>query len=278
MQLAEIEELHAEHLRPRYGTTTPDELNYIQKLIIRHKPKRFIEIGTASGLSTGFIARFMEENGGESVTSIDYSAKFFGQADKPVGFLAPKIYPSGPVQVDIIPRKSALDLQEMGGEWDMAFIDANHQHPWPIVDTLAVAPHMRGSKVVIHHDLQLYRRFKELRGIGPRVLFNEMPDSHRHADIAGGWNIFSVDLNLDKALLEEVAIGALSMPWTSFPSLTPTEVRKFEAILAAYYSSNLLNEFRLCQKLFRHSMPRRALFSLRRFLAESAEKAGVRQR
>lgn len=278
MQLAEIEDIQSQHLRPDYGTTTPDELNYIQKLIIKHRPKRFIEIGTASGLSTGFIARFMAENGGESLTSIDYSSKFFGQAEKPVGFLTPQIYQSGPVKIEIIPRKSALDLQDIGGTWDMAFIDANHQHPWPTLDTLAVAPHMRGSKVVIHHDLQLYRRFKELKGIGPRVLFNEMPDSHRHADIAGGWNIFSIDLKLDKALLEEVAIGALSMPWTSFPSLTPTEVRKFEAILAEHFSQNLLDEFRLCRKHFRDSMPTRLVFALRRFLAESAEKAGLRQR
>ena len=265
-------------MRPGFGTTTPDELDYIQRLIAQHRPKRFLEIGTASGLTTGFIARFMEENGGTSVTSIDLSAKFFGQKDKPVGYLAREIYDGHAVDITIHPRLSALDLAQLYGPWDMAFIDANHQHPWPTVDTLALAPHLSGPKIVVHHDLQLYRRFRFLRGIGPRVLFNEMPDSHRHADIAGGWNIFSIDLTLEDAVMEQVAIGALSMPWTSRPTLTASETERFENILGAHYSPDLLKEFRECRRTNRVSLPSRINFSVRRFLAQTLEDLKKRQR
>ncbi|MBD3662997.1 class I SAM-dependent methyltransferase [Sulfitobacter aestuariivivens] len=278
MHLNDIETLHAQHLRPGFGTTTPDELDYIQRLIATHKPKRFVEIGTASGLSTGFIARFLEENGGQSVTSIDLSAKFFGAPGQPVGYLARDIYRGDSVKIDILPRKSALDLGDLGGPWDMAFIDANHQHPWPMVDTLALAPHLTGPKIVVHHDLQLYRRFKYLRGVGPRVLFNEMPDSHRHADIAGDWNIFSIDLTLEPAIFEEVAIGSLSMPWTARPSLTATEIARFEEILEAHYSPHLRAEFRECQETYRVSVPARAAFAARRALAQTLETLGLRKR
>lgn len=278
MLLEEIQRLHGQFVQPGFGTTTPEELDYIQRLIAQHRPKRVVEIGTASGMTTGFMAHFMAENGGESITSIDLSAKFFGDADKPVGYLASKVYPDTQIDMQILPRTSALDFARLGGPWDLAFIDANHQHPWPTVDTLALAPHLRGPKIVIHHDLQLYRRFRVMRGIGPRVLFNEMPDSHRHADSADGWNIFSIDLTLDPEVLEHVAIGALSMPWTSRPSLTRSETARFENVLKESYSPYMLQEFRSCRKHNRVSLPSGMLFASRRMLAQALETLNLRQR
>jgi len=276
VHIDDLTALHAQHLRPGFGSTTADELDYIQRLIAQHKPKRFIEIGTASGLTTGFIARFMAENGGAEVTSIDLSDRFFGQTDQPVGYLAKEIYQGRDVTIDIHPRTSALNLARLDGGWDMAFVDANHQHPWPTLDTLALAPFLRGPKIVIHHDLQLYRRFRKMRGIGPRVLFNEMPDSHRQANIAGGWNIFSLDLSLPAPLLQEVAIGALSMPWTSQPPLTGTDVARFETLLRDHYTAHLLQEFQDCRAANRAPAPRRAMLAARRAVAQVLEHLGLR--
>ena len=266
MDLSEIERIHAEHCRPGFGTTTPDELEYIQHLIREHRPKRFIEIGTASGLTTGFIARFLEENGGVSVTSVDLSDTFFGDRSKPTGYLAKEICTGSEVEIVLVTGRTSLDLAELGGPWDMAFVDANHQNPWPIIDTLAVAPHMTGSKIVIHHDLQLYRRYKAFRGIGPRVLFNEMPNSHRHAVPANGWNIFSIDLGLDQLVLEQVAIGALSMPWTARPWLNRETAQKVKGLISRHYSAELVAEFDECLQLNSGTFPGRVLFHIRQLL------------
>lgn len=263
MQLAEIEALHAQHCRPGFGTTTPDELVYLQKLIARHRPKQFIEIGTASGLTTGFIARFMAENGGTRVTSIDLAHQFFGARDNPVGYLAQQIYTGDAVDIDIRPGVSALDLPSLGMRWDMGFIDANHQNPWPTIDTLALAPHMTGPRIVLHHDLQLYRRFRQFQGIGPRVLFNEMPESHREVDPANGWNTFALDLSLERAVLEQVAIGAVSMPWTVRPPIPARQIARVRDMIKAEYSGDLETEFADAARVNRMSAPGLALWHLR---------------
>jgi predicted O-methyltransferase YrrM len=49
-----------------------DELGFLQDLIVKYRPRRFIEIGMASGLSTGFLARFLAENEGADLVSIDH--------------------------------------------------------------------------------------------------------------------------------------------------------------------------------------------------------------
>jgi SAM-dependent methyltransferase len=263
MELAEIEALHRTHCGKDFGTTTPEELDYIQRLIAKHRPKRVIEIGTASGLTTGFIACFLAENGGGHVTSIDLAERFFAKPDEPVGYLARRIYTGSDVEIALHDKTTALDLDRLDGAWDMAFIDANHQHPWPLLDTLAVAPHLTGPRVVIHHDLQLYRRFKYLRGIGPRLLFNEWPAHHRHVDKANGWNIFSIDLTFPRETLEHVAIGALHMPWTAYPPLGSRTRARCAEMIARHYGTSLQAEFGECAEMHRMSAPKRALLYLR---------------
>jgi hypothetical protein len=277
MTPAEIEALHGHHCRPGFGTTTVDELAYIQRLIQKHRPKRFIEIGTASGLTTGFIARFMAENGGQSVTSIDLAQTFFGARDKPVGYLARQIHDGDTIDISVHAGLGALDLDRLKGGWDMAFIDANHQHPWPTIDTLAVAPHLTGPRIVIHHDLQLYRRFRQFRGIGPRVLFNEMSDQHREADSANGWNIFALDLSLAREVLEQVAIGAFSMPWTVRPPFGRSDMAKMTALLQQHYSARLQGEFADCAKVNRVSLPSLVLWHLRHRMAQTLDDLGLRK-
>lgn len=259
----DIATLHAAHVRPGFGTTTPDELAFLQKTIHRFKPKRFLEIGTASGLTTGFVAQFMDEIGGGSVTSIDTGRRFFGDHSKSVGYLAPAIYAGDAVDVTIETGKSSLDLKTLDGPWDMAFVDADHGHPWPTLDTLAVAPHLTGPRIVLHHDLQLFRRHIWFRGTGPRALFNETPEAHRHVDPANGWNMFYIDLNMADGTWPEVAANALCMPWTARPPLSQGTSTQFRNLIETHYGSDLAVLFADVVHMNRWSVPKRALFALR---------------
>ncbi len=106
---------------------------------------------------------------------------------------------------------------------------------------------------MIHHDLQLFRRFKKLRGVGPRILWNETPEAYRHAGAANGGNIFYLDLKMEPALLQEIACNALSMPWTAQPPLSRNTVAKTHALLDRHYSKGTLQEFDTCERLNRWS-------------------------
>lgn len=267
MKPEEIIAIHERYVGPGFGTTTPDELVFIQDLIKQHRPKRFLEIGTASGFSTGVIARMLEAHGGRAITSIDLDTQFFGDTDKESGFLARAIYQGDKVEIKLHTKVTAFDLEALGGPWDMAFVDANHQHPWPVLDTLALAPHLNNSRIVIHHDLQLFRRFKAFRGVGPRLLFNEVPDAYRQASAANGWNIFALDLNMPPDIFEEVAKNALSLPWTDRPPIRSHMLKRIEAWLRAEYGEDLASEFQAAARVYRMSLPGWLYFLLRHRVA-----------
>lgn len=243
MLLPEISELFDAHWKPGWGTVAPDELDYIQSLIRQHRPTHFLEIGMASGMSTGFIARFLEANGGQTLTSVDHDDTFFGDTSKPNGFLVPTLYKGTGVEVRLEKFKTALDVGGFRRTWEMAFIDANHQHPWPMLDTLAVAPYLTGAKVLIHHDLDLFMKQKQTIGIGPKYLFDQFPESHREASDANSGNIFSVSLDMPKEQLEGLAIKALQLPWSLRVTLQPRYIQQVRHMLATHYSPRLCNHF-----------------------------------
>jgi hypothetical protein len=220
-----------------------DELGFLQDLIVKYRPRRFIEIGMASGLSTGFLARFLAENEGADLVSIDHDDSFFGDPTKPNGFLVPELYPSGVTKVDLVKFCTSLDLERVPGAFDMAFVDANHQHPWPAIDSLALYPRMTGSKIVVHHDLRLFAKQDVMFGIGPKYLFDQFPDSHRTRSEANGGNIFAVDLTMDQPRFEALMADLLKLPWSLRGPFPPATLEKIRAMLRNHYSPALLEHF-----------------------------------
>jgi len=243
MNITKIATLFRTVWRTGYGSVAIDELGFMQELIARHRPRRFLEIGMASGLSTGFLARFMAENGGESLVSIDHDDSFFGDPTKPNGFLVPELYPGGATTVDLIKFCTSLDLERVPGSFDMAFVDANHQHPWPAIDTLALYPRMSGPKIVLHHDLRLFAKQDVMFGIGPKYLFDQFPESHRIRSEANEGNIFAVDLSIDQTRFEALMADLLKLPWSLRGPLPANTLEKIRTMLRQHYSSALLEHF-----------------------------------
>jgi len=243
MELSDITQLLNQLIKPGYGAVAPDEVDFIQGLIATHKPKNFIEIGMASGMSTGFIARFMDDQGGGRLVSLDHDDTFFGDTSKHNGFLFPEIYQGTSVKSELIKFKTALDIHEIDGSFEMAFIDANHQQPWPAIDMMALYPRMTGPKIMVHHDLKLFMKQANMFGIGPKYLFDQFPESHRQRSTANDGNIFAVDLNLDQARFEALLTDLFKLPWSVRTPISPAYVAKIEAILKRDYSPALHSHF-----------------------------------
>ncbi|PZX14345.1 methyltransferase family protein [Palleronia aestuarii] len=246
MEVDEITELYRAVWRKGWGSVSIDELVFIRDLVRAHRPAAFLEIGMASGLSSGFIARFLGESGGKSFTSIDHDDTFFGDPTKPNGFLFDEIHRGGTLDARLVKFKTSLDVEELGTQWEMAFIDANHQHPWPILDTLSIWPRLSGPKIVIHHDLQLYMKQDVMFGIGPKYLFDQMPEGRRILSDANDGNIFALDLDMERDELEEIAIRAIKLPWSLRSPLQPAYVAKIRAMLERFYSPRLVAHFDRC--------------------------------
>ncbi|MEO1043117.1 MAG: class I SAM-dependent methyltransferase [Pseudomonadota bacterium] len=251
----DISAVFRKHWRKGFGSIAAGEVAFLQDLIREQRPKSFVEIGTASGLSAGLIASIMEENGGERLITIDHDDTFFGDPSKPNGFLIKEVYQGTAIEVTKLPFKTALDVPVLGEMFDMAFVDANHQHPWTTIDTLCIVPFLRGENpILVHHDLLLYRKQNVPFGIGPKILFDQFPTNQRIVEPADEPNIFALRLGQDRGQIEKALIASFLMPWTLRTEIQPHFLAAIRSTIENHYSSNLLDAFDLGVKRYNESI------------------------
>ena len=245
MEPAEIQKIFDTHWKPGFGSIAVDEVAFIQELVRKERPRHFLELGTASGISGGILAILMEENGGESFTTLDRSDMFFGDPTKENGYLIGEIYQGTPVEVSTRLFTTALDLADLGREYDMVFIDANHQHPYPTLDSLCVFPYLSGARTVLHHDLKLYKTQDVPFGIGPKYFYDQVPQELRFRAEANHGNLYSVQMTMSREDLEELAVEALLLPWTIRSRMPPDQLEKTRTVLDAHYARRVGDAFEL---------------------------------
>ncbi|MEM9217701.1 MAG: class I SAM-dependent methyltransferase [Cyanobacteria bacterium P01_F01_bin.150] len=243
LSLAEISRLRAQFWKQGYGSISANEAVFIQDAIIQEKPKRFLEVGTASGLSTGLISIFMDLNDGEDVITIDLDETFWVDRSKSVGFLATEMYQEDKVKVTQIKGKTSTCLSKTFAErkFDMAFVDACHQHPWPTLDMLSIVPLLNSGSFVIHHDLALYKMHPI--GIGPKHLYDQMPGQFLHATYEPRQNIYYIRVPSNYQVFETYLSDSLLIPWTIKHKIPDSTIGEFGKIIEQYWSSSLLADF-----------------------------------
>jgi predicted O-methyltransferase YrrM len=255
--LAELAKVFSKHWKPGYGSITAAEALFIRNLIDTYRPSKVLEIGMASGLSCGLIASFLDEFGGTQVVTIDHDNTFFGDTTKPNGFLIEEIYAGKLISVQKLPFHTALDLDRLSTNFDLVFIDANHQHPWPTLDTLMVYPWLGANNIIIHHDYNLYAKQVKPIGIGPKYLYDQFPDHLKFRSPEDDGNIFALSLQMDANDLEKIAIASLMLPWTLHTPLAregPNGLAdRIMTLLAKNYSSNLVDAFQAALAKFEPS-------------------------
>lgn len=246
LTIEEIETRFASFWKPGYGSASTGDLQIIQSLINHYKPSCFLEIGMASGLSAGFISLFMDDQGGGELVSIDHDNTFFGDTSKENGFLIDTIYTSKKVKVYKKPYTRSINLINLDFRYDMTFIDANHQHPWPTIDLLMSFPCLKGSKIAIFDDLDLYQKQKDGRGIGPKILFDQFSYIEKNRP-SRATDLFYLDLSsVEFNYLADAAAHALFYPWSTLQPIPSDISNNISKIIDSYYGKKLTNVFKTC--------------------------------
>lgn len=237
----EIEDIHNRHWKKGYGSISANEALFLQTGITNYKPKQFIEIGTASGLSTGFIALFMDENAGVNLTTLDLDTTFWVDRTKATGFLTEKIYQHDRVDIDFIRGEISpyINGHFPREYFDMAFIDANHQHPWPTLDMICLLPMMKPGSLIYHHDLALYKNQTPIFGIGPKYLFDQVPDEMKKVTSEPRGNIFFIRSPEDYTSMQQSLIDSLYLPWTIRNTIEESVIRSIAKIATDSWSLEL---------------------------------------
>jgi len=242
----EIEYLFYSHWKPGYGSVSPGDIYILQSLIAHYKPTSFLEIGMASGLSAGFISLFLDDVGGERLVTIDHDNTFFGDPSKPNGFIVETIYRGNAVEISKLPFTLSVDLPSLQYKYEMAFIDANHQHPWPTIDLLMAYTKLTGNKIVIFDDLDLYRKQSKGIGIGPKIIYDQFSILEKNRPSQKD-DLFYVDLSsIGLGQFVDRAIGALYYPWSTTKGIPEKLLERIANVIESTYGKHLSNVFRIC--------------------------------
>lgn len=186
-------------------------------------PKRVVEIGTLTGFSAAIIAaalrRHSRAEGPRWVDTIDLLEKCYIDPTRPTGFEIADSFPElAPLIRLHIPYDSTI-VSELAGpdELEIVFIDANHQHPLPLLDLLRVAPYVAGGGWIVLHDIQLGTMGRTAHddytlrwgaAEGAELLFEGWP----WRKISGG-NIGAIQLPNEKSALIPFALRMMSVPY-----------------------------------------------------------------
>ena len=139
---------------------------FLTALISILAPRRVIEIGTLTGFSAAIIAAAVDRQHGAgtpssrntiTVDTIDAHTVCSIDQTRPIGFEIPELIPDLVHTIRVHTGRRSDFVREIAArdEFGLAFIDADHRHPWPLLDLLRLAPYVEGGGWILLHDIQL---------------------------------------------------------------------------------------------------------------------------
>ncbi len=205
------------------GATPAGDAEFLREMVAVHQPAHMIELGVASGVSTAYLLhaldRLPDVPGRRLLRSCDVQATCYFDAARATGEAVQAMYPLPRTGWILDTNTDARRLSQTlpPQSVDLTFIDANHYHPWPLLDLLHLSVIATRGSWVILHDINLPVIAPEFSAWGAKWLFDEWP----FEKAAGGLerNIGAVRLPEDLDQLVPFATAMLERPWEHAPTL-----------------------------------------------------------
>jgi predicted O-methyltransferase YrrM len=198
--------------------------------------RRLVEFGVASGTSTAFILRVLAALGnGAELHSFDALDYYYGDSSIKLGQYVFDVHGPEPAALHLFPGTGSTEVgKRIAGTdsdpVDFAFIDANHSHPFPCFDLLALLPVMAPGSWVVLHDINLPFIYPDA-SFGPHYLFYNWPGEKRvFPDARQKANIGAIRLLDAVADNVEAVLRLLEIRWDSAYNVPP--LAAFDTLLA----------------------------------------------
>src|ERR1043166_2128935 len=211
----------------RAGTIHFGDCLFLTAFVSILAPPRAIEIGTLGGFSAAVIAAAIRwQHPSEKrilVEKIDRNIHSLLEPDKPVGFLLPEMFPAFADAVRVHVPADSGTVGEFAGrdELEFAFVDADHQHPRPLLDLVRLAPFLRSGAWVVFHDVRLGTHTAEkgdLESLAYGAPFGaEWVFQHWAFHKISGGNIRAVQIPADKSEMIAPALRLMDLPFEVNP-------------------------------------------------------------
>lgn len=201
-----------------FAMMTGPELFFIGGVASLLRPRLAIEIGTASGFSAAVLAKvialrreeFKELPGGPILHTIDLKAEDQRAEVRPIGYAIEQVTPELRTQIGVHPLRDSSYARELvcGDELTLAFVDGNHQHPWPLHDVLQLQALMRSGWILLHDiDLPALAGQTYAPRFGAKYVFDYWP-----AEKIGAGNIGAIKLPQDHRSLGKIVAQLRELP------------------------------------------------------------------
>lgn len=196
--------------RPEWasGSISWHDARYLYGRVLDRAPQLVVEIGTASGVSTAVITRALMDArpaGDFQVLSYDISERFYADRSKPVGAATREMLEPGALENIEFRKGTTRDLGTFHSPdaLEMVFIDADHRHPWPVLDLLAVLDFVRPGAEVLMHDINLPHTTSASTDAGAKIAFDGLELEKMRDEDGDPPNIGSIVIPDDKPQLRD---------------------------------------------------------------------------
>lgn len=216
------------------GSVAPIDALFLGEMVRATRPRTIIEIGVAAGCSTATLAWAASRHAADPrIIALDALEHWYLDPTRPVGCAAPEMLAGerdALRAIRIHGACTALDVPRLCADRsvDLAFIDADHRHPWPLLDALAILDALRDDSWILAHDTRLVElAAKQERKTGqpapwaqqgPAYLFRAWPGRTIHAATKSG-NIAALQVPSDRRAIRAALLSAVDEhPWEIDPS------------------------------------------------------------
>jgi predicted O-methyltransferase YrrM len=222
------------------GYISGSDAEFLCEMVAAQAPRTIVELGVASGASSAVLLFALDQlppiDDDRVLISCDIRPTCYFNEAYATGQACRELYPTPRAtwrtHFDLDARQLAqqLPLQSV----DLTFIDANHSHPWPLLDLLQLsAVAKRGSWVVLH-DIELPIQHPEYQVYGPRWLYEAWPFNKVKG--VGRWtSIGAVQMPENVDQLVPLALTLLNQPWEHAPQRgqidLPAPLARVQAVL-----------------------------------------------
>ena len=224
------------------GTITLEDATFFDAVLDRVRPSQVHEIGVASGTSSALILNTLAAQQNPAPTwlhSYDLFPKCYFDPSRAVGDATREMVPhllsrwklnTGVTALDVLPDANLRSRP-------LYFIDANHIHPWPGLDLLALLPGLRPGDCLVLHDINLPEKFAgQFMEFGAQNLFQDWLGPRIEPDVHIP-NIGAIFMPDDPTLVLPSLLRYFSRPWTISHPVERPHIRRCEQRLADFLAA-----------------------------------------
>lgn len=202
------------------GGISGGDSEFLLELVNGTNPNTVLELGVASGASSAALLFALDRLGGDrTLLSCDVRETCYFDSARATGSAVDEMYTNRRTSWMLDTNTDARRISQAlpSGSVDLTFIDANHSHPWPLLDLLHLTRTARPGSWIALHDIELPTFHPKYQVHGPQWLFEAWPFNKVHG-VAGSVNIGAVQLPSDLRDLVPMALELLERPWEHTPT------------------------------------------------------------